>query len=204
MPRVLILFAHPALQKSRVNQELIRRIPDRPDVTFVDLYEEYPDFMVDVPEQQALLEAHEVVVLMHPFYWYSVPPLLKQWIDLVLEHGWAYGSQGNALRGKALVNAITAGGGESAYQPEGYNRFTVRQFLTPIEQTARLCGMRYLPPWVVFGTHRLGPESIQRAAERFEAFVNWLAGGGAQDAGLDRFQVLDAAEDPSQWTGGAA
>src|SRR5687768_5675269 len=121
MRKVLVLFAHPALEKSRVNRRLIEQAR-APGVTFNDLYELYPDFDVDVAREQSLLAEHDVIVMHHPLYWYSVPALLKQWIDLVLEHGWAYGSGGEALRGKWLVNAITAGGGQATYTPEGLNQ----------------------------------------------------------------------------------
>ena len=42
--RVLVLFAHPALEKSRVNRRLIRAAQGLEGVTFHDLYEAYPDF----------------------------------------------------------------------------------------------------------------------------------------------------------------
>ena len=169
MTPILILFAHPAFERSRVHRQLASAVAELPGVTFHDLYEAYPDFDVDVRREQDLLLAHDVVVLQHPFYWYSTPPLVKQWEDLVLEHGWAYGTGGTALHGKRLLSAISAGGPERAYRPGGYNRFSLRQLLTPLEQTARLCGMEYLPPFVVFGTHRLDDEQIRLAAARVPA-----------------------------------
>jgi glutathione-regulated potassium-efflux system ancillary protein KefG len=147
--RVLILFAHPALEKSRVNRHLMHAVDGLEGVTFHDLYEEYPDFQIDVAREQDLLRTHDVIVLQHPFYWYSGPALLKEWMDLVLEHGFAYGAEGKALRGKTMLNAITTGGPRTAYQADGYNRFTIRQLLAPFDQTAHLCGMRYLAPFVV-------------------------------------------------------
>jgi glutathione-regulated potassium-efflux system ancillary protein KefG len=174
MARILLLFAHPALEKSRANRKLVERARGVSGVTFHDLYEAYPDFDVDVKREQALLLAHDTVVLQHPFYWYQAPALVKQWEDLVLEHGWAYGTGGTALRGKRLVSAVTTGGGEAAYRAEGHNRFTVRQLLAPIEQTARLCGMDYPPPFVVHGTHRLDAEGIARAAEEYALFLTAL------------------------------
>jgi glutathione-regulated potassium-efflux system ancillary protein KefG len=188
MARVLILFAHPALQKSRVHSRLIRRVPSTDRITFHDLYEAYPDFLVDVEREQELLLAHDVIVFQHPFYWYSTPPLLKQWMDLVLEHGWAYGSQGVALKGKWLLSVVTAGGGEEVYQPGGYNRHTVREFLAPIEQTARLCGMRFAPPWIVFGTHRLKGPELDDTAVRYAELLDWLVDGG--------LETLDPASSP--------
>jgi glutathione-regulated potassium-efflux system ancillary protein KefG len=174
MARVLILFAHPALEKSRVHRRLVAAIPGRPEITFHDLYEAYPRMDVDVAKEQRLLLGHDVVVFQFPFYWYSTPPILKQWQDLVLQHGWAYGSRGTALRGKTLLCALSTGGRAEAYAPDGYNRFTVRQLLAPLEQTARLCGMRFLPPWVVYGTHRLGEAEIGQAGERYAALLDGL------------------------------
>jgi glutathione-regulated potassium-efflux system ancillary protein KefG len=174
MARILILFAHPALEKSRVHRRLVRVAPDLPGITFHDLYEAYPDFDIDVPCEQALLAAHDLIVLQHPFFWYSTPPLVKQWEDLVLEHGWAYGSHGAALHGKQMLNLITAGGGATAYRHDGYNRYTIREFLSPIEQTARLCGMDYLPPYIIHGTHRLTDSDIEAAAMRYRQLLTWL------------------------------
>ena len=199
MARVLVLFAHPALEKSRVNRRLVDAAhalaARRPGLTVHDLYEAYPDYDVDVPREQALLVAHDVVVLHHPFYWYSTPPLVKQWEDLVLEHGWAYGSAGRMLEGKRLLSVVTLGGGAAAYGPEGLNRFTVRQLLAPIEQTARLCRMTYLPPWAVHGTHRLDDAGIARATRRYAALLAGLLDDRLDAVALAADQLDDAALD---------
>ncbi|MEJ2483901.1 MAG: NAD(P)H-dependent oxidoreductase, partial [Gemmatimonadota bacterium] len=147
-----------------MNRILVEGIRDLPGVTVHDLYEEYPELDIDVPREQELLLEHDVIVLQHPFFWYSTPAILKEWQDLVLEHGWAYGSEGRALHGKRILNAITTGGREVAYARDGHNRFTMRELLVPIEQTARLCGMTYLAPFVVHGTHGMTPAGAERHA----------------------------------------
>ena len=182
---ILILFAHPALEKSRVHRRLAAAVRGLPGVTFHDLYEAYPDFDVDVRREQELLTAHDVVVVQHPFYWYSTPALVKQWEDLVLEHGWAYGREGKALHGKYWLSAITTGGPEAAYQSGQLNRFSIRELLAPLEQTARLCGMPFLPPFVVHGTHRLQPFEIDQACADYRRTIE-----GLRDGTLD----LDAAQ----------
>ena len=154
MAEVLILFAHPAFERSRVNRALIEAAGRVEGVTVHDLYERYPDFSIDVRREQALLVEHDLIVWQHPFYWYSAPALLKEWLDVVLEHGFAYGAEGRALEGKLALQAVTTGGGLESYRRAGTNRYTVREFLAPFEQSARLCRMRYLPPFVVHGTHR--------------------------------------------------
>ena len=192
MSRVLVLFAHPALEKSRVHSRLVDRLPSHPDLTLHDLYEVYPRMDIHVKREQGLLVEHDTVVLQFPFYWYSTPPLLKQWQDLVLEHGWAYGSEGTALRGKSFVCAVSTGGRASAYAPGGYNRHTVRQLMAPLEQTARLCGMEFLPPYVVFGTHGMGVNDIEEAATGYRAFIEGLLSERIEDHDVDGLDDLNA------------
>ena len=149
--RILVLFAHPSLERSEVNRPLMQATARVDGVNLVDLYADYPDLAIDVDREQSRLVEHDVVVFMHPLYWYSTPAILKEWQDLVLEHGFAYGSTGTALRGKIFFNALTAGGSEAGYRAEGYNHYSIRELLRPLEQTAILCGMLYLPPFALFG-----------------------------------------------------
>ena len=169
--RVLIVFAHPVLERSRVNRRLMEAVRDLPGVTVDDLYEQYPTLDIDVAREQALLTEHDVIVLQHPFYWYSAPALVKEWLDLVLEHGWAYGKGGNALKGKLMFNAVTTGGGDDAYRKEGYNRFTMRELLAPFDQTAYLCGMTYLAPFVVHGALRLAGDATAPAVAAYRKLL---------------------------------
>lgn len=179
--RVLVLFAHPALEASRINRRLIEAPRQVEGVTFRDLYQEYPDFDVDVKTEQRLLTDHDIVIFHHPFYWYSAPPLVKQWQDLVLEHGWAYGSEGTALQGKLTFHVITAGGPEAVYTKTGGNHYTLLEFLRPFEGTAMLCGMDYLPPFVVHGTHDIGGEALDRHLADYRRLLI-----GSRDGVLDR------------------
>jgi glutathione-regulated potassium-efflux system ancillary protein KefG len=174
MAKILVLFAHPRYENSMVQQRLSMAAQRLPGVTFHDLYEHYPDFDIQVEREQDLLTSHDIIILQHPFYWYSCPPLMKQWIDLVLEHGWAYGKDGKSLEGKKMFNAISTGGRLEAYQPGGFNRFTIAQFLAPFDQTARLCNMQYYPPFVIHGTHRATAGDLEKAAEDYRKLLEGL------------------------------
>ena len=176
MSRILILFAHPLYEKSRIHKAMVKAIPDSSGIMFHDLYERYPDFNINIQAEQELLTRHDIIIWQHPFYWYSIPPLLKQWIDMVLQFGWAYGPGGDALKGKVIFNALSAGGREEVYSPEGRNRYTIREFLTPLEQTARLCQLNYLPPFVIHGTHILSPGDITDCAEQYRRLLILMEG----------------------------
>ncbi len=171
MKKILIIFAHPALQKSRVNKQLIKGLEEMEGVTFHDIYQAYPEMDIDVNFEQKLLERHDVIIFHHPFFWYSTPAILKEWQDLVLEHGWAYGSKGNALKNKIFFNVITTGGQGEAYTEKGYNNFTIRQLLAALEQTVNLCKMIFLPPYVIHGTHSITPEQVENHRENYRRLL---------------------------------
>jgi Putative NADPH-quinone reductase (modulator of drug activity B) len=175
MAHILVLFAHPAFEKSRIHARLINHIKHVQGVTFHDLYEAYPDFDINVKREQYLLTLHDIIIWQHPFYWYNAPALVKQWLDLVLEHGWAYGAKGRALAGKKVFNAISTGGTQAAYSKTGRNRFTITELLAPFDQTAHLCHMTYMPPFVVQGTHKLQTADIELHGLQYAQLLTALA-----------------------------
>ena len=176
-PGVYVLAAHPDWNESRVNRQLLARACAVPGVRVRDLYGRYPDYDIDVPTEQAAVESARLLVLLHPIQWYSMPPLMKLWLDEVLRYGWAYGHGGTALRGKDCWLVATTGGPEPSYHPQGYNRYFFDAFLPPYEQTAALCGMRFLPPLVLHGAHRASPEEVQAHVEvfgqRLASYPDW-------------------------------
>lgn len=174
---ILILFFHPLYHKSRVQRRLSDAVKDLEGITFRNMYDLYPDFHVDVKREQDLLTGHDLIIWQHPLYWYSSPSLLKEWIDLVLEHGFAFGSKGRALEGKQVMSVVSSGGREEAYSEKGANRYSLTQLLAPFEQTVTLCRMQYLPPFVVHGTHLLDEPGIIRAAKSYRAIVTMLRDG---------------------------
>ncbi len=154
MARLLVYYAHPGQKHSHANREMHARCSAIDDITLVDLYAEYPRFEIDIDREQQRLLDHDVILMQFPMFWYSTPSLLKEWIDLVLEHGFAYGHEGDKLTDKVMMLAVTAAGNEEAYSTEGYQRYPIRTFLTPLERTARLCHMKFPAPYVLYGSIR--------------------------------------------------
>jgi len=191
MNKVLILFAHPRFEKSKTNRALLHGIDQQDGVTLNDLYEQYPDFNIDVEREKELLVRHDVIIWHYPLYMYGAPAMLKQWMDLVLEYGWAHGSQGNALKDKIVFNALTAGGARDSYATNQYNRFTIREFLVPCEQTALLCKMIYLPPFVVHGTHLLTDSQLASHTALYHQLMERLAAGGLPIEAIRKHDYLN-------------
>lgn len=172
MKKILIQFAHPAITRSKINIALRTAVEGLESVTVNDLYAAYPDFHIDIKREQQLCEMHDVIVFQHPFYWYSTPSLMKEWLDLVLEHGWAYGKHANGLEDKFFLQALTAGGDDSTYKKDGFNEYTIEELTSPYRATAKLCKMELLPPFAVLGIHRgLPAEEIKAHAADYRSAI---------------------------------
>jgi glutathione-regulated potassium-efflux system ancillary protein KefG len=172
--KILILFSHPLYEKSQANKALVKNIPESENITFHDLYEEYPDFDIDVKHEQVLLSQHDIIIWHHPMYWYSCPPLMKQWIDMVLEHNWAYGKKGKALQDKIIFQVITTGGDKENYCKTGSERCSIPELLEPFNKTAKVCNMIYLPPFVVHGTHNMSKDDYQQNGVMYGRFLDYI------------------------------
>ena len=187
MAEILVLAAHPQLQHSRITRHLMRALrtlatgattgattqpPSR--IELRDLYARYPDYLIDVAAEQQALAAARLVVWLHPVYWYSMPPLMKLWLDEVFAFGWAYGPGGVALCGKDLWLVASTGGPASSYHPTSYNRYFFDAFLPPYEQTAALTGLRWLPPLLLHGTQTVTELELTQHSDTFvQRLMSW-------------------------------
>ncbi len=175
--RIYLLAAHPHWSDSRVNRRMLAAARAVPGIDIKDLYGSYTDYAIDAEAERERVAAADLLVLLHPIQWYSMPPLQKLWLDAVLSYGWAYGTDGTALRGKDLWLVATTGGPEASYHPQSYNRYFFDAFLPPYEQTAALCGMRFLPPLILHGARRAAePEvaaHVATFAERLASYPAW-------------------------------
>ena len=192
MARLLVLYAQPGHRHSTANAAMAKAARQVEGITFVDLYAEYPRFHIDVDREQARLLEHDIVLFQFPMFWYSTPALIKEWQDLVLEHGFAYGEGGDALRGKSMMLAVTAAGSDEAYSPQGYQNHDIRTFLTPLQQTAHLCRMTFLTPFVLYGSLRA--EADGRLGPHAEGYVRLLEALRDDRLDLERAGKLDVLE----------
>ncbi|MGO4123430.1 NAD(P)H-dependent oxidoreductase [Inquilinus sp. YAF38] len=80
----------------------------------------------DVLAEQARIERADALVLVYPVYWWSMPGLLKGWIDRVFANGWAYdeipGGKLEKKLGRLPVHLVALGGaGQRTYDRHGYS-----------------------------------------------------------------------------------
>ncbi len=158
---LLVVFAHPQKEKSRVNAKIRAALTTVQKFHVHDLYDEYPNFYIDVSREQELLQEARMIVLIHPIFWYSTPALVKEWLDAVWAYGWAYGKDGDKLKSKLFLNIISTGGPEASYQIDGMHHHTIDQFLLPMQQSVKLCQMQWQTPLVFYGSNTATDDQIE-------------------------------------------
>lgn len=169
--KILVIASHPNLSQSRVNKRWLEELHKDNTITVHNLSEVYPDEVINKEKEQALLLAHDRIVFQYPFHWYNIPPLLRKWQDVVLEYNWAFGPNGDKLRGKEYLVALSVGGPADAYQAGGYNNFTLSELLKPMQQTAHLTQMEYLPYFNVHDAIRLTESELEQSACDYVAHI---------------------------------
>jgi putative NADPH-quinone reductase len=170
--RTLIVAAHPDIANSAVHAAWLRALRHAAIADVHEIVPAYPDGVLDVRSEQRLVEAHARIILQFPIFWYSVPAVLKNWIDQVLSHGWAYGRGGDAFKGKELGLAYSTGTAAEAYQAGGRNRFSMSELTMPLELTATFIKARFLPSFVLHGANAGFTErELKKSARAYVAHV---------------------------------
>lgn len=182
-PVILVILAHPYPRRSRACAALVEAVRNMGDLEVRSLYDLYPDFDVDRVAEQSALERARLVVWLHPLFWYTVPALMKHWMDDVLVRGFAFGPEGAKLAGKDLLWVPTTGGDEAAFSASGRHGHVFSAFTPGIEQAARFCGMNWLEPFVLHGAHEIPDEELRDAGLRLRARLEaWQEEAGARHA----------------------
>jgi glutathione-regulated potassium-efflux system ancillary protein KefF len=173
---ICLIYAHPYPDRSRGNRVLLDALRELPGLDLRSLYDLYPDFGIDVAEEQAALRRADVIVLQHPLYWYSVPGLLKHWFDKVLARGFAYGPGGRELAGKRCLWVTTTGGEPEDYASGFEHGRPFADYIPVIEQTARFCAMRWEEPLIIHGVHRVSEDKLVEIARGYRQRLAALSG----------------------------
>lgn len=153
--KVLILLAHPSIEKSKANSALVDAVKELPNVRIINLYKE--PFL-----KSTYIEAFrgaDIVIFQFPFYWASAPHMLKKWCDEIFSSI----QENPGVKGKRLMITTTTGSAHEAYRSGGKNHFTIDELLRPYQLLANRSGMIWMTPFVVYGV------SLLDAAQRIEA-----------------------------------
>ncbi len=166
--KTLVIASHPYPEQSRSIKALQETAASLDDVVVRNLESLYGDRIrgFDRAAEQAAVEAADRIVFLFPIHWFNLTPMLKAYLNEVWSYGWAFGPEGNALRGKALQVVVTAGATEHTFSAAGIIQSTLDEVLTPLKASALYVGMNYLPPLAFHEALGASDERISGFRER--------------------------------------
>ena len=177
--KTLIISGHPDLSTSVANKAILDELEKAfPDAEIRKLDQLYPTANIDVDaDQKALLEA-DLIVWQFPFWWYSLPWLMKKWLDEVFLHGFSHGSKAK-LGGKKLLVSFTTGAPAEAYTGGEGSIGDINKMLEMFPATANLCGLDYQGALYVHGvgyTTRDDEKAIEAQKQAAREYAEKLIG----------------------------
>ena len=170
--KTLVIVSHPNLNSSRINKAWVEELQKHDNIIMHQLYNVYPNEEIDVAHEQKLLEAYDRIIFQYPLYWYSTPPLLKKWFDVVLQDGWAYGPGGDQMKGKEIGVAISTYGSAESYQRGGANRFTIEEIVRPIEALCHFISASYLSPFALSDVSNVTDEQLEQSKVDYMNYIS--------------------------------
>lgn len=134
----------------------------------------------DILVEQERLRTCDLLILQFPLWWFSMPAILKGWVDRVLTMGFAYGGgkwyDEGGLKGRKAMLSLTTGGPEHIYTPHGRNG-SMDQLLFPIQHgILYFCGFEVLPPFIAYGPAHLDAPKRDQLLLDYEAHLGGIEG----------------------------
>jgi NAD(P)H dehydrogenase (quinone) len=102
----------------------------------------------EVRAEMARIGRNAATVIVFPVWWWSMPAMLKGWIDRVWNHGWAYGDGASYPHRKVWMLGV-AGGTAAQFAKRGYDFAMVTQIETGV---LRYCGVEDARLALLYGT----------------------------------------------------
>lgn len=168
MPKALMILAHPKIEESignRIISELITKELEL-EVRHLDIL--YPNFKIDIKAEQEALLTTDIIIFQYPLFWYSVPAIMKEWIDQVFQYGFAFGHDSD-LNDKSIIASVTVGSPEKFYPQD-----VVEKILFPIKGLANYCNLDYKGEVLSFNINNYSPEAEEIAKANAEEHAKRL------------------------------
>ncbi|MFI1727248.1 NAD(P)H-dependent oxidoreductase [Streptomyces sp. NPDC020489] len=153
-----------------------RKDPDRLQIDIEQEHQhETATFPPDVATEQAKVEWCDLMIFQFPIWWFSMPAILKGWVERVMARGFAYGGGRKHARGVFLgrkaMACCTTGTSADTYAPDGVEG-DILHLLWPVNNGIfHYMGFTPLPPFTAFAP-RLATE--QERKECLDAYAERL------------------------------
>jgi glutathione-regulated potassium-efflux system ancillary protein KefF len=159
MSKTLMILAHPNIEESIGNKTISETFANEENTEVRNIHLLYPDFKIDVKaEQEALLTA-DTIIFQYPLFWYSIPAILKEWIDQVFQYGFAFGAE-SKLTGKNVIVSFTIGSPIKDYPQE-----TIEKITFHLKGLTKYCKMNYAGEIFCNDINNYAPGAKEKAVE---------------------------------------
>lgn len=172
MKKTLVVFAHPYLEHSNSNAELINFYVRHQHFTLRDLYEEYPNFHIAAFRERKRIKDYERFIFQFPLIWFGMPPLLKLWIDEVFDRNWLKEDHHNPLKGKEVYILVTTGGKERSFHKQGTYKFTVEELISGLIVSLKVFKADIKNIKIVYEANKLSKKEIILHKQEFSELLN--------------------------------
>ncbi len=123
-------------------------------------------FTEDIQREHRLLTQADLIIFQFPFWWYSMPAVLKGYIERVFSYGYAYGRAGKYLQNKQILISTSTGSPLAVFAA---NNRSVEDYLKHlIVGTFELCGLKVVEPFIVHGAKQLNEEQSEQAFNNYK------------------------------------
>ena len=177
MENILVISGHTDLEDSVANKaildELEKNLKNK-EIRYLDKL--YKDYKINKEIEQEKLVKADIIMLVFPLFWFSIPSIMHRYFEEVFTHGFSHGSTGDKLKGKKLIASVTTGADESAYLKEN-KESKIDDFLIPFKTTCAFTGMQYMGYVFTGGVSyqtRINEENIKAIKEKAELHAKRL------------------------------
>lgn len=172
MKKTLVLFAHPYLEHSKSNVELVNFYVRHQHYDFRDLYEEFPDFHIPAFRERKRIRDYERIIFHFPLIWFGIPPLLKLYIDEVFDIKWMLERKENPLQGKEAVILVTAGSKEENFGKKGIYEYTIEEMISGLLITLKTNKINITDFLCIYDAENLSKKDIINHKHNFQNILN--------------------------------
>lgn len=171
MKKTLVLFAHPYFEHSTTNVRLLECYEGMDNVTFRDLYEDYPDFHIQPFRERKRIVDYERIIFHFPIIWFGLPPLLKLWIDEVFDMRWISENETNILAGKDAIIITSVGGRENNYTQEGKYGTEVEELLSGLKVSLHVNNINLKKIQIIYNADNLDDTELDLLCEELSEIL---------------------------------
>ncbi len=132
-------------------------------------------FAEDIAQEIGRLLRADLLILQFPMWWFSMPAIMKGWVDRVFAFGSAYDFgqtwEDGVFTGRRAMLSVTTSAPAAAFAPDGRNG-DIERVLWPIHAgILGIVGYTVMPPFVAHGIPFVGEAAMNAELDRYHTML---------------------------------